>query len=193
MTLVLGVLASIVLTVIIVKLLEPRVFSSYQVIEVQDITPAELFDFVTDLENDASWYPDIDGTDHIEDGADDLSGRRYAQYGNINGIPFRITIDILATSATATSRTMTFRGSGIGLWFHAQYVFETIEGGTRFINQSTVANPKLGYLFADPAAFFSVAKSEEALNTYTQGSFPRLLAALGKEGTYPPGIVRRIG
>jgi hypothetical protein len=143
----------------------------------------ELFEFVTDIKNDHLWYEGIERTELNIDGAPDLTERQYTQYGKFNGLPFKNVITFKATGVNdANIIYLNFIGNGGVVFYSALYLFERTEDGVRFVNTSTVANIRIGYLFTNPLALFSQSKSNQILKQYTEDAQHKLISALKKEG-----------
>ncbi len=150
----------------------------YSAIEIPGVSQKELFDFITNIENDYKWYAGVNKTEVITEGSADLIGRRYVQNGEFNGVAFKNNIEFMATSLGDQTSYISFIGRGFALNYTAHYLFETTADGIRFTNISTVSNARFGYLFSDYRALWDEDRASGQISTYLAEAQLRLAEAM---------------
>lgn len=149
----------------------PVTLYSVGAVKVNNITRQELYNFTTDLVNDADFYPGIENTVLITQGNPVTKvGNVYLQTGSFGGFPFETTIEVIGGKNGVYVRLI---GTGTGVTYDSiNAYYPTPDGGA---------------IFNTNAIITGIGLTPEFQNMYVNAAFSTLLSVLGKTGTvYSP-------
>jgi hypothetical protein len=149
---------------------------STSIVEVDNMTPEDLFDFVTNIENDLLYYPGIQDVELLVEGDEDLVGTLYLQSGEFMGFPFVTTINI---THGKYGKYVVLRGESAGLSYVAEYHFHKHGQNGAIFQTTSIVN---GY-----------GLSPETQIQYQQFSYNQMLTVLGKTGTVNVPFATQVG
>jgi hypothetical protein len=125
---------------------------SYSVEETIDRAPAEVFDFCSDLTNEAKWNPDVERVEKLTDGPVGVGTRFDAKWTNTRPI----TVEVVAFDRPIMWETRSRSG---GLEITVKGILSGADGGTRCQTRLSVQAKGLARLYA-PLAVFAMRRGE---------------------------------
>jgi hypothetical protein len=125
---------------------------SYSVEETLDRAPAEVFDFCSDLTNEAKWNPDVERVEKITDGPVGVGTRYEAKWTNTRPI----TVEVVGFDRPTMWETRSQSG---GLGITVRGTLSEAEGGTRCQTRLTVHAKGVARLYA-PLAVLAMRRRE---------------------------------